>query len=321
MNTMKAAVYYQPGKPDVLHYRDLPLPVCGPDDVLVKIEAIALEGGDLINRATAAPEPQGTVPGYSAAGSIVAVGANVKDRHPGQRVATIALAGSHAQYRVAPAAWSWIIPDGLDVAAAAVIPVSFGTAARALFSRLNLKAGDTLLIQGGAGGVGIAAIQLAKARGARVLATLSGGERVGLLTQLGLDVALDYRQQDIVAEVKRLTEGAGVDSVLDLVGSTLDQSLACLREWGTVVLAGNAGGIPHVDLLALQQKNQYLSGFFWGRELSHDEARASVDKLLLDARDKRFSVVIDKQFALADVVEAHRYAEENPLLGRIILRP
>ena len=169
MNTMKAAVYFQPGKPDVLHYRDVPLPVCGPDDVLVKIEAIALEGGDVINRATAAPGPEGAIPGYSAAGSIVAVGANVKDRHPGQRVTTIALAGSHAEYRVAPAAWSWVIPQGLDVAAAAVIPVSFGTAARALFSRLNLKAGETLLIQGGAGGVGVAAIQLAKARGARVL--------------------------------------------------------------------------------------------------------------------------------------------------------
>jgi NADPH:quinone reductase-like Zn-dependent oxidoreductase len=150
-------------KPDVLHYRDVPLPVCGPDDVLVKIEAIALEGGDVINRATAVPGPEGAVPGYSAAGSIVAVGVNVKDRHPGQRVATIALAGSHAEYRVAPAAWSWVIPQGLDVAAAAVIPVSFGTAARALFSRLNLKAGETLLIQGGAGGVGVAAIQLAKA--------------------------------------------------------------------------------------------------------------------------------------------------------------
>lgn len=318
---MKAAVYFQPGKPDVLRYIEVPQPVCGADEVLIKVEAIALEGGDVINRATAAPSSQGTIPGYSAAGTIVAVGKNVQNRQPGQRVATIALTGSHAQYRAAPAAWSWVIPDGLDVVTAAAIPVSFGTAAWALSSRLHLQAGETLLIQGGAGGVGVAAIQLAKARGARVLATLSGSARVAKLHELGLDVALDYRQQDIVAEVQTLTQQRGVDSVLDLVGSTLEHSFACLREGGTVVLAGNAGGSTRADLAALQQANQTLSGLFWGRELANEQARASVDGLLAQARDGVLRVLIDREFALQDVVEAHRYAEENRVLGRIILRP
>ncbi len=318
---MKAAVYFQAGKPDVLRYIDVPQPVCGADEVLIKVEAIALEGGDVINRATADPSSQGTIPGYSAAGTIVAVGKNVQNRQPGQRVATIALNGSHAQYRAAPAAWSWVIPDGLDGVAAAAIPVSFGTAAWALSSRLHLQAGETLLIQGGAGGVGVAAIQLAKARGARVLATLSGSARVAKLHELGLDVALDYRQQDIVAEVQTLTQQRGVDSVLDLVGSTLEQSFACLREGGTVVLAGNAGGSTRADLAALQQANQTLSGLFWGRELANEQARASVDGLLAQARDGVLRVLIDREFALQDVVEAHRYAEENRVLGRIILRP
>lgn len=318
---MKAAVYFQPGKPDVLRYIDVPQPVCGADEVVIKVEAIALEGGDVINRATATPSSQGTIPGYSAAGTIVAVGKNVQNRHPGQRVATIALSGSHAQYRAAPAAWSWVIPEELEVVTAAAIPVSFGTAAWALSSRLHLQAGETLLIQGGAGGVGVAAIQLAKARGARVLATLSGSERVAKLHQLGLDVALDYRQQDIVAEVQTLTQQRGVDSVLDLVGATLEQSFACLREGGTVVLAGNAGGSTRADLAALQQANQTLSGLFWGRELANEQARASVDTLLAQARDGVLRVLIDREFALQDVVEAHRYAEENRVLGRIILRP
>ncbi|KIS42259.1 quinone oxidoreductase family protein [Kosakonia radicincitans] len=318
---MKAAVYFQPGKPDVLRYIDVPQPVCGADEVVIKVEAIALEGGDVINRATATPSSQGTIPGYSAAGTIVAVGKNVQNRQPGQRVATIALSGSHAQYRAAPAAWSWVIPEGLDAVTAAAIPVSFGTAAWALSSRLHLQAGETLLIQGGAGGVGVAAIQLAKARGARVLATLSGSERVAKLHQLGLDVALDYRQQDIVAEVQTLTQQRGVDSVLDLVGATLEQSFACLREGGTVVLAGNAGGSTRADLAALQQANQTLSGLFWGRELANEQARASVDGLLAQARDGVLRVLIDREFALQDVVEAHRYAEENRVLGRIILRP
>lgn len=318
---MKAARYFQPGAPDVLKYGEIPIPVCGPDQVLVKVEAIALEGGDLINRATLSPGIQGSVPGFSAAGTIVAIGSNVTDRAIGQRVTTIALDGSHADYRVVPALWSWVIPDGLDTAAAAVVPVSFGTAAWALFQRLRLKAGETLLIQGGAGGVGVAAIQLAKAHGVRVLATLAGGSRVEALKALGLDIALDYRQQDIVDEVRNLTQQTGVDGVLDLVGSTLAQSFACLCEWGTVVLAGNAGGSTHADLAALQQANQTLTGLFWGRELARAEARASVDSLLAQARDGAFQVVIDRQFALEDVVDAHRYAEEHRVLGRIILRP
>lgn len=318
---MKAAVYFQPGKPDVLRYCDIPLPVCGPDEVLIKVEAIALEGGDLINRATASPAPEGSVPGYSAAGIIVEVGAHVKDREPGQRVATIAFDGSHAEYRVAPAIWSWIIPDGLESAAAAVIPVSFGTAAWALSARLSLRTGETILIQGGAGGVGVAAIQLASAQGLRVIATLSGTARVEALQKLGLDIALDYRRQDIVAEIMKLTGNTGVDGVLDLVGSTLEQSFSCLREGGTAVLAGNAGGSTRADLATLQQANQTLSGLFWGRELARPQARASVDKLLRDARDEKFSAILDRQFLLKDVVEAHRYAQENSVLGRIILRP
>ena len=318
---MKAALYYQPGSPDVLHYCDVPRPVCGPDEVLIKVEAIALEGGDLINRATTDAAAEGSIPGYSAAGTIIEVGEQVQDRQPGQRVATIALTGSHAEYRAVPASWSWRIPDSLDAVTACVIPVSFGTAAQALFVRGALKAGDTLLIQGGAGGVGVAAIQLAKNLGARVLATLSGSERVAPLQALGLDIALDYRQQDIVAEVQRLTGGAGVDMVLELVGATLDQSLSCLREWGTVVLAGNAGGAAQADLMALQNANQTLTGLFWGRELATAQARRLVDQLLDDAQNGKFRVVIDRQFSLADAALAHRYAEENRVLGRIILRP
>lgn len=318
---MKAALYYQPGNPDVLHYCDVPRPVCGPNEVLIKVEAIALEGGDLINRANADAGEEGIIPGYSAAGTIVEVGQRVQDRHPGQRVATLALTGSHAEYRAVPAIWSWLIPDGLDAVTASVIPVNFGTAAQALFVRGALKPGDTLLIQGGAGGVGIAAIQLAKNHGARVIATLSGSERVAALQALGLDVALDYRQQDIVAEVLRLTGGTGVDRVLELVGSTLNASLACLREWGTIVLAGNAGGTANADLTALQNANQTLTGLFWGRELANAQARTLVDRLLQDALEGKFQIVIDRQFALADAALAHRYAEENRVLGRIILRP
>ncbi|MCA6943212.1 zinc-binding dehydrogenase [Pectobacterium polaris] len=149
----------------------------------------------------------------------------------------------------------------------------------------------------------------------------SGSAHIEPLHALGLDVALDYHQQDVVAHVLPLTQGKGVDSGLDLVSTTLEHSCASLREGGTIVLAGNAGGAPHIDLMALQQANQTLSGLFWGRELARKEARASVDSLLAQARDNKIRVITDRQFALADVVDAHRYAEENSVLGRVILRP
>ena len=165
---MKAAVYDHAGGPEVLRYVDLPDPDCPPDGVIIRVEAISIEGGDLINRASTKPPTRSFVPGYAAAGVIETVGNEVTDRTVGQRVASFDFSGSHAELRQVPAARTWVVPDALDFARAAALPISFGTAYHALFDRGALKPGQNVLIQAAAGGVGLAAVQLAHRAGARV---------------------------------------------------------------------------------------------------------------------------------------------------------
>ncbi|MGP2836348.1 quinone oxidoreductase family protein [Serratia nevei] len=205
---MKAAIYGHPGPPNVLRYADVPDPVCPSDGVLMQVEAAAIEAGDLINRASTPPPYPAFVVGFAAAGEVIAVGDKVQDRLVGEKVTSFDLAGSHAQVRAVTAAKTWLVPEGLSMAAAA-LPIAFGTAHHCLFARGKLKPGETVLIQGGAGGVGLAAIQLAHLAGATVLATVSGTERTERLVKLGLDHAIDYRSVDVVDTVMCLTRGRG----------------------------------------------------------------------------------------------------------------
>src|SRR5881397_2697979 len=168
---MKAAVIYENGGPDVLRYEDVPDPDCPNGCVLVDVEAISIEGGDLLARAGSPPPSVPHVVGYLAAGTVAEVGEGVEDRAAGDRVVTLNAAGSHASRRAVPAMSAWPIPDGLDPVRAACVPVAFGTAQECLFTAGNLQAGQTVLIHAGGGGVGMAAIQLAKQAGATVIST------------------------------------------------------------------------------------------------------------------------------------------------------
>ncbi|HEY4377182.1 MAG TPA: zinc-binding dehydrogenase, partial [Acidimicrobiales bacterium] len=220
---MKAAVYYETGAPEVLRYEDVPDPVMGAGDVLIRVEAISIEGGDTLNRAGGEMPSVPHIVGYQCAGTIVGVGSAVSDRREGQRVVTTGLWGSHAELIAAPAVLTWPLPDGADVVAAACVPVAFGTAHDCLFEFGHLVAGETVLIQAGAGGVGVAAIQLAKRAGATVLATASSDERLAKLADLGLDHPVNYSQDDWVDQVRDLTDGDGVELVVDSVGGTILQ--------------------------------------------------------------------------------------------------
>jgi len=170
---MKAAYHDVPGGPEVLSYAEFEDPFYAEDGVLVRVEAISVEDGDLISRATTPPPGSGYVPGYAASGEIVAVGAKVRNRSVGQKVTSFDMGGSHAELRAVKATRTWVVPDGLDMAAAAALPISFGTAHHCLFARGGLAKGETVLVQDGAGSVGVAAIQLAPRAGATVLATVS----------------------------------------------------------------------------------------------------------------------------------------------------
>lgn len=318
---MKAAVYDTAGGPEVLRYTDVDMPPCGPDQVLVRVGAISIEGGDLLHRANMAPEAPNHIVGFAAAGEIVEVGSAVTDRRVGQRVATGALEGSHAEYRAVRASATWIVPDGVDDAAAAAVPVAFGTAWHCVHERLRLAEGETLLVQGGAGMVGLAAIQIAHRLGARVIATVSGEERSARLRALGLDEAIDHRSQDVVAVVRELTAGRGVDAVIDPVGATLAQSFEALKEYGRLVFVGNVGGSLSPDLFPAMGKNLTLHGVFFGALWERPEVSATIDAILADVAAGKLDVVIDRRFPLAEAAAAHRHAEQGGILGRTVMTP
>ncbi|WP_414164168.1 quinone oxidoreductase family protein [Superficieibacter sp. BNK-5] len=319
---MKAAAYDVEGAPDVLKYVDIPDPVLGPDDVLISVEAISIEGGDLINRRSTPPPRPLWVVGYAAAGTVVAVGSNVRSRKVGDRVAAFHMQGSHAERWTVPAERTWLIPDRVDAAEAAVLPISFGTAHHCLFTRGMLRQGETVLIQAAAGGVGLAAVQLASQAGATVIAVASGTQRRSRLLELGADHVVDRAANNIVDSVQQFTHGTGVDLVIDPVGTTLPVSLSALAPEGRLVFVGNAGGGSlTVDLWAPMQSNQTLMGVFMGPLFERPGVRASVDDMLQAVATGRIRVVIDRIFPLANAAAAHEFAETAKPLGRIVMTP
>jgi NADPH2:quinone reductase len=239
---LKAAVYDHPGGPEVFRYQVVPDPVVSADGVLVRVQAIGIEGGDTLHRAhdevTAAPH----IVGYQCAGIVLAVGEKVTTLRAGDRVVTVGTDGSHAELRAVPERFCWAVPSNLSIEEAACIPVAFGTADDALFEFGRLQPGETALAHAGAGGVGIAAVQLAKHAGARVIATASRDDKLERLDGLGLDHGINYVATDFVAEVRRLTDGRGADVIVESVGGrNLQDSLRCLAYRGRCVSFGDAG--------------------------------------------------------------------------------
>ena len=322
---MKAAVCYQPGGPEVFRYEEVPDPEPGPDGVLVRVEAISVEGGDVLHRARGQISAAPHIVGYQAAGTVLAAGPQVTGFRAGDRVVTVGTEGSHAELRAVPEQFCWAIPPGLSTDEAACVPIACGTAHDALFEFGRLQRGETVLIQAGAGGVGIAAIQLAHRAGARVLATASSDSRLERLTGFGLDHGINYRTTDFAGEVRRITGGHGADVILDPVGGqTLYDSLRCLAYRGRCVSIGDAGrqhGTP-VDIAALRPGNQTLAGYFLGAELATGQrARTMIARLLGEVASGSLRVVIDRTFPLAEATAAHAYIESRQAFGRVLLKP
>lgn len=320
---MKAAVYYETGAPDVFRYEDVPDPVCGPGDVLVDVEAISVEGGDTLNRWQGEMASVPHIVGYQAAGTIAQVGEAVTDRSVGQRVVATMFWGSHAEKIAAPAAITWTIPDGADIVKCACVPVAFGTADDCLFEFGHLQAGETVLIQAGAGGVGVAAIQLAKRAGATVIATASSLERLERLRALGLDHPVDYSQSGWVDRVRELTGGRGVDLVVDSVGGkVLAGSVACLAYRGRCVTVGSAGREEQpLDVRALGMGNQSITGVFLGAEILTPRAHDMVQRHVNDVASGALEVLVDRTFPLSEAAAAHAYIESRAAVGRVVLLP
>ncbi|HZP56634.1 MAG TPA: zinc-binding dehydrogenase [Dehalococcoidia bacterium] len=321
---MKAAVYYETGAPDVFRYEDVPDPPLHPKGVLIDVQAIAVEGGDVLNRAGGAMTSKPHIVGYNCAGVVREVGAEVTDRKPGDRVTALMASGSHASVVSVPATSTWLVPDGCSIEAAAGVPVSWGTAHDCLFEFGRLQAGETVLVQAGTSGVGIACVQLAHRAGARVVATSSSDEKLERLKQYGMDAGVNYRSGSFVDAVRAIAP-QGVDLVVDSVGGrTLEGSLMCLGYRGRAITVGNVSREGKaIDVSALSGTNGSLTGVFFGLETLRNpqRVRPMLDGILRDVAKGELEVVIDRTYPLAEAAAAHAYIESRAAFGRVVLVP
>jgi NADPH2:quinone reductase len=322
---MKASVIYKNGSPDVLRYEDVPDPECLDGHVLIDVEAISIEGGDLLARVGSPPRSVPHIVGYLAAGTVVSVGTGVMDRTVGDRIVTLNPAGSHASMRAVPAMSTWPIPDGLDAATAVCVPVAFGTAQECLFTAGHLEAGQTALIHAGAGGVGMAGIQLAKHAGATVISTASSDEKLARLSELGLDHGINYARENFVQRARELTDGRGADVIIDSVGGqNLVDSIGALAYRGSLIsvgLAGRAGS--NIEARDLWEKNNTLRGVFLGGALRNEYPRvhSMIADLIMRVGNGELRVVIDRTFPLAEAAAAHAHIESRQTIGRVVMTP
>jgi NADPH2:quinone reductase len=323
---MKAAVYYKTGLPDVLRYEEVPDPACAPDGVVIEVEAISIEGGDVGNRARGEMPKVPHIVGYQCGGTILEVGANVRDRMAGDRVVAIMMHGSHAERAAVAANFTFAVPEGLAVEVAACVPIPFGTADDCLFEFGRLQKGETVLIQAGASGVGIAAVQLAKRAGATVIATAGSDEKLERLRdEFGVDHGVNYRAVRFVDAVREITKGRGCELVVDSVGgATLQGSLDCLGYRGRCITVGDTSrGGKQIDVASLAAGNRSLTGVFLGAETVFGAARVRpmIEGHLRDVASGALRVVIDRRFPLADAAAAHAHIESRNAFGRVVMIP
>ena len=322
---MHAAVYYENGGPEVLRYEEVPDPTCAPDGVVIDVEVISVEGGDTLHRSRTPFTDRPHIVGYQCAGTVREVGAQVKGLAAGDRVVAVVPSGSHAERVAASSATTWKVPAGADLVAVACVPVAFGTAHEALFELGGLKKGQRVLVHAGGGGVGLAAIQLAKAAGAEVLTTASSDEKLARLRDFGATHGINSKTTALLEGVTKAVGREGVDLVIDSVGGkTLQDSVPCLRYRGRIVSLGVAGRqIGGFDPMALWRRNGSLIGLslwtFVANEPVHTYGVISecIDRV---ARGE-LRVVIDRKFALADAAAAHAYIEGRSAFGRVVMFP
>ncbi|WP_394823574.1 zinc-binding alcohol dehydrogenase family protein [Pendulispora albinea] len=320
---MKASVYYENGGPEVFRYEDVPDPACPPDGIVIDVEVISVEGGDMINRSRVPLLSRPHIVGYQCAGTVREVGPQVKNFRVGDRVVSVVPNGAYAERVAASAARTWAVPAGADLVPIASVPVAFGTAHVALFALGNLAKGEKVLVHAGAGGVGLAAIQLAKEAGAEVLTTASSDDKLARLREFGAAHGINYKTSSLQDAVAKAVGPRGVNLVLDSVGGkNLQDSVGCLAYRGRIVSLGRAGRDPTLfDPYPLWAKNGSLIGLYLLSSLDHEHAqthRAIAECIERVARGE-LRVVIDKQFALADAAKAHTYVEQRQAFGRVVL--
>ena len=317
------------GDAEVLAVSETADPVADPGEVLVAVEAAGVNRADVLfregadHRGPALP----AVPGLEGAGRVRAVGEGTAGFAVGDRVVAWGAAdapGFYAQLAAVPAERVLPVPEGVELIAAAALPVAWLTAWYCLYRLGELTAGDTVLVHAGASGVGSAAVQIAKDAGATVLATVGSPDKQAWVRSLGSDEVLDHRTTDIPAEVRRLTAGRGADLVLDLVGGdTFAGSLRAVARAGHVVALANVALAPStIDTRDFYPRNVHVHGFQLNDLMDHGyDPRPELRELLDALATNRFTVPVDATFGLSDAPAAHRRLESRLALGKLILTP
>ena len=315
------------GSPDVLELKDGPMPEVGAGEVLIKVAYAGLNRPDVLQRSGRYPPPADASPhiGLEVAGEIAAVGQGVDEWKKGDRVCALTNGGGYAEFALAPAGQVLPVPAGLSLLQAAALPENYFTVWANLIEGGRLAKGETALIHGGTSGIGITAIQMAKAWGARVFCTVGSDEKAAAAREVGADAAINYRSHDYVIEMSKLSEGRGANVILDMVGgSYIERNLRCLALEGRLVqIAFLQPSRVEVDWMPLMIKRLTFTGSTLrprpGSEKARlaGELRSHIWPLL---EQKKLAPVIYREFPLADAAAAHRLMETSEHIGKIMLK-
>jgi NADPH:quinone reductase len=324
--SMRYIVAREPGPPEVLQVAHGPLPRPRPGEVLIEVSAAGVNRPDCLQRTGAYPPPSDASPiiGLEVAGTIVACADGVEGWQVGDRVCALTPGGGYAEYCATPAGFCLPIPAGLTEIEAASLPETFFTVRNNLFDRAHLSGGETALIHGGSSGIGLTAIQLAKQMGATVITTVGNNDKAAFCRRMGADHAIDYRTQDFVAEVARITGEHGVDVVLDMVGGDyIEKNLKCLALEGRLVfIAFIRGSRAELDWRHIMLKRLTVTG-----STLRASPQARKVEIALSLRSEvwpliesgKVKPVVYRVFPLAEAAAAHTLMESNLHIGKIVL--
>jgi len=324
---MKFVATTGPGAAEVMHIASGPPPACGAQDVLIRVDYAGVNRPDVLQRTGSYAPPPTASPlmGLEVSGTVAAVGGQVTQWKVGDAVCALTPGGGYAEYCVAPAAHCLPVPAGLSMLEAAGVPENFFTVWVNVFDMCRLTAGEKFLVHGGSSGIGLTAIQLAKAHGAEVFTTVGNDEKAAFCKGIGADHVLNYKTQDWMAEISAITQKKGVNVILDMVGgSYIEKNLRVLAMEGRYCfIAFLEGGSATIDFRPLMMKRQTITG-------STLRARPDAQKAAIAAslkqhvwpllESKKVKPVIFKTFALDQIVEAHRLMESSAHIGKIMLK-
>lgn len=323
---MRAVVAAEPGGPEVLQVTELPNPEPGPGEVLVDVAATAVNRADLLQRKGFYPPPPGAsdVIGLECSGTVAALGEGVTGWSVGDEVCALLAGGGYAERVVVPAGQLMPVPAGVGLVEAAALPEVACTVWSNVFMVAGLQPSETLLVHGGAGGIGTMAIQLATALGARVLTTAGSADKLERCRELGAAVAINYREEDFVAVAKEATDGAGVDVVLDNMGAAyLSRNVDVLAKGGRLVVIGMQGGTKgELDLgVLLGKRGAVIATTLRARPVEEKAAicAAVAEHVWPLVADGVVRPIVHTTLPLADAADAHRLMEDSGHVGKIVL--